>query len=540
VTLRTLPAAARRPDTPARPALPALSTLGELLDHAVRTWPDRPALTFPGEGVRVSWAELDRLVAAAAARLAAHGIGPGGRVGTMMANRLEYPVTWLACARLGAAMVPINVNYRRLDTGYVLQHSGVTVVVADSPRYAGLAKMNADAREPLALVDVDEAAPLHAAEPLAAPVTGETLLNIQYTSGSTGRPKGCLLSHTYWLALARKNVLETPVLGPDDVMLTAQPFSYMDPQWNLASAMAAGAELVVLDRFHPSTFWPSVRAHGVTFFYCLGVMPTLLATTDPRPDDRDHRVRVVACSGIPVGLHAALEDRYGVPWVESYGMTEIGSGTAVTMAEHDECVGSGSIGRATSRRELRVVDPDGRPLPRGEIGELVVRGSGLMDGYLDNPEATEQAFRGGWFHTGDLARMEDTGLIYLVGRAKEMIRRSGENISPVEVEDAIRSHPAVRLVACVGVPDEVRGEEVKAYVVLRDDTAAPADVQRLVEEELAAHCDQLLAYFKVPRYWTVRSRLPLTASDKVAKAALLAAENDPRTGAYDRAERRWR
>lgn len=539
MTLRTAPAPSTRPDPS---TLSTLSTLGQLLDHAVRTWPDRPALSFPGDGVRVSWAELDRLVAAAADRLAARGIGPGGRVGTMMANRLDYPVTWLACARLGAAMVPSNVNYRSLDTGYVVQHSGVTVVVTDGPRYAGLDEIRADAPEPFHLVDVDrdEVTPGTARGPLAAPVAAETLLNVQYTSGSTGRPKGCLLSHTYWLALARKNVLETPGLGPDDVLLTAQPFSYMDPQWNLASAMAAGAELVVLDRFHPSTFWASVREHAVTFLYCLGVMPTLLATTDPRPDDRDHRVRLVACSGIPVGLHAALEARFGVPWMESYGMTEIGSGAAVTMAEHDECVGSGSIGRATALRELRVVDPAGRAVPRGEIGELVVRGSGLMDGYLDSPEATAQAFRNGWFHTGDLARMDATSLVYLVGRAKEMIRRSGENISPVEVEDAIGSHPAVRLAACVGVPDPMRGEEVKAYVVLRDDTATAAATRRLVEEDLAAHCDQLLAYFKVPRYWTVRSTLPLTASEKVAKAALLAAEDDPRTGAYDRAERRWR
>jgi len=131
VTLRTAPAPSTRPDPS---TLSTLSTLGQLLDHAVRTWPDRPALSFPGGGVRVSWAELDRLVAAAADRLAARGIGPGGRVGTMMANRLDYPVTWLACARLGAAMVPINVNYRSLDTGYVLQHSGVTVVVTDGPR----------------------------------------------------------------------------------------------------------------------------------------------------------------------------------------------------------------------------------------------------------------------------------------------------------------------------------------------------------------------------------------------------------------------
>lgn len=517
--------------------LAEISTVGGLLDRAVDRWPDRRALTFPDGNVSVTYTELSESVDAAAGLLAARGAGRGTRVGVMMANRLEYPVSWLACARLDAVMVPVNANYRSLDAGFVLGHSGATVVVADGPRHAVLQDLGDPGAAVRHVLDVDaQAWQTCDAAPVRTAVAGEDLLNIQYTSGSTGRPKGCMLSHTYWLTMARKNVLETPLLGADDVVLTAQPFSYMDPQWNLAATMATGAELVVLDRFHPSSFWQSVRTHGVTFFYCLGVMPALLLKSDRHPAERDHRVRLIACSGIPVGAHAALEERFGAPWVETYGMTEIGNGAAVTPAEHDPCVGGGSVGRATSARELRVVDETGRAVPRGAVGELVVRGVGLMDGYLDDPDATTRAFRGGWFHTGDLARMDQQGLVYLVGRAKEMIRRSGENISPVEVEDAIRSHPAVRLAACVGVPDPLRGEEVKAYVVLREGTPG----QDLLERELPEHCDNLLAYFKVPRYWTSRLTLPLTTSAKVAKAELVAAESDLRIGAFDRMDGRWR
>lgn len=517
--------------------LAEVSTMGGLLDRAARRWPERRALTFPAEQTTLTYAELADQVDLAAAALAGLGAGPGVRVGVMMANRLEYPVTWLACARLQAVMVPINVNYRRLDAGYVLGHSGAALVVTDTARLPLLRELRDRGEGPTQLLDVD-ADPWPAVDgaPSLVAVGAEDLLNVQYTSGSTGRPKGCLLSHTYWLTMARKNVLETPLVRADDVLLTAAPFSYMDPQWNAASAMAVGAEVVVLDRFHPSTFWQSVRDHGVTFFYCLGVMPTLMMKTDPHPADRDHRVRLITCSGIPVGLHAALEERFGAPWLETYGMTEIGNGAAVTPAEHDACLGSGSIGRATSARELRVVDEAGAPVPRGHVGELVVRGVGLLDGYLDDPDATARAFRDGWFRTGDLARMDADGLVYLAGRAKDMIRRSGENISPLEIEDAIRSHPAVRLAACVGVPDPMRGEEVKVYVVLREDAAGA----RLLERDLAEHCGRLLAYFKVPRYWTSRPALPLTPSAKVAKAELTATETDLRVGAFDRVDRTWR
>ncbi|MEI2643347.1 MAG: AMP-binding protein [Candidatus Nanopelagicales bacterium] len=484
------------------------------LERAVRLWPDRTAWTFdPGESL--TFADVGRRSAGIAAALAERGIRPGDRVAVMMHNRAEFPLTWLALARLGAAMVPLNPQYRAEDAGHILEHSRAAAVVVTGD----LADRAFDVPVLLAeqLTSADQ--------PPAHRVAPEDTVNIQYTSGTTGRPKGCVLSHRYWMVLGGSLVDEFPHLGPDDTMLTAQAFSYIDPQWNVVAAMLAGAHLVVLDSFHPSTFWSKVREHDVTYFYCLAAMPNLLLKMPPDPLDREHRVRVVQCSAIPPARHAELEQRWGVQWYEAFGMTETGADLRVTDADHDELVGTGCVGAATRAREARIVDPQDIAVPRGEAGELVLRGVGLMDRYEADPEATAAAFRDGWFHTGDLARMDDAGRVYLVGRLKDMIRRAGENVSAREVEDVLLTHPAVRLAAVVAVPDELRGEEVKAFLTL---------AQAVEPEILAEYCGQRLARFKTPRYWEVCDELPVTASHRVAKARLVAVPG--RT--WDRSRRR--
>jgi crotonobetaine/carnitine-CoA ligase len=521
----------RQPDS-----LETVESIAHLLARATVRWPDRMALTSVPDGVVLTYAELAEVVERVAVALASSGVETGDRVAVMMANRAEYAFVWLACARLGAVMVPVNANYRRMDAGYLLHHANCSVVVCDRPsrQVVEAARTAADSLQRVLDVDAGDLADAVGTAP-SVPVLAETTLNIQYTSGTSGRPKGCVLSHRYWLTLAYKNVLEAPRIVEDDVLLTAQPFSYMDPQWNLATSLACGARLVVLDRFHPSTFWRSVVEHRATFFYCLGVMPRLMLKMEPHAEERDHHLRVVTCSGIPPALHRQLEERFGVPWLETYGMTEIGNAAAMRLEDHDGHVGSGAIGRATASRELRVVDDHDRPLPRGEVGELVVRGTGLMDGYYRDPDATERAFRNGWFHTGDLARIDERGFLYFAGRTKDVIRRSGENIAAAEVEEAIVAHPEVQLAACVAVPDELRGEEAKAYVVLRGDAFGDRD---LLERGLPQHTAELLAAFKVPRYWEYRAQLPLTPSAKVRKADLAREPGgDGRT--WDRAEGRW-
>lgn len=220
--------------------------------------------------------------------------------------------------------------------------------------------------------------------------------NIQFTSGTTGHPKGCVLPHRYWTQLAGGLATDFPYLTASDVMLTAQPFHYIDPQWNVAAGLLSGAELVILDSVHPS-FWAKVRQHRVTYFYCLGAMPTLLLRMPASPQDREHRVRAVQCSAIPKSLHRDLEERWGVPWYETFGMTETGADLRVTTYDHDELVGTGCLGQPASYRRARIVDADDRPVPAGQEGEITLQGPGMMDGYLDDPAATAAATRGGWF-----------------------------------------------------------------------------------------------------------------------------------------------
>ncbi|WNV88432.1 AMP-binding protein [Umezawaea sp. Da 62-37] len=449
-------------------------------------WPERVAWTFD-PGVRLTFGDVDRLTAGYAQALRSRGIGEGDRVAVLLRNQPEFPLFWLALARLGAAMVPVNVKYRSVDAEHLLRDSSAVAVVTTA--------------EFRPLVDELSAVPVFLVEDLAPEdgfeqqeIDPGAAVNIQYTSGTTGAPKGCVLSHTYWTTMGESLVEEFPNLSADDVMLTAQPFHYLDPQWNVVAALLAGAELVVLDGFHPSSFWDRVREHDVTYFYCLGAMPTLLLRMPGSPLDREHRVRAVQCSAIPPSLHAALEGRWGVGWYEAFGMTETGADIRVGADDHDELVGTGCLGRPAAHREARIVD-----------GELQLRGPGMMDGYLGLPSV----FRDGWFPTGDLARIDDRGRLYHLGRIKDMIRRSGENIAAYEVEEVLLSHPAVSLAAVVGVPDEIRGEEVKAFVV-----------GAVSAEDLAAYCAERLASFKVPRYWEFRDDLPRTPSERVAKQLL--------------------
>lgn len=506
--------------------------LVSLLRQAARRWPERDALVFDASGTRLTFADVDRRSGELAILLADAGVRRGDRVALMLRNQPEFPLLWLAIGKLGAITVPLNTSYRELDGAHVLAHSGARFAVAGSEFVELLHTITprTSLERLLDVAELDATPDISGREFRAA---SEQIANIQYTSGTTGTPKGCLLPHRYWTRLAHTIAGGHPAIGDSDVLLTAQPFHYVDPQWNVAVGLTSGATLVVLDRFHPATFWSKVREYGVTWFYCLGMMPTLLLRTPESADDRTHRVRAISASAIPKDSHAALQRRWGVPWYEAFGMTETGSDLRVLPQDQDDVVGTGCIGTPAADREVLIADASGCACPRGETGELLIRGVGLMHGYHEDPRATAHAFRNGWFHTGDLATMDDAGRVYYVGRTKDMIRRSGENVAADEVERALLLHPDVRLAAVIAVPDEVRGEEIKACVVLSEDAADGRKPQRLAE-----FCAARLAYFKVPRYWAFVDTLPMTASERVAKGELRA-QADLTAGSYDRVAGAW-
>jgi crotonobetaine/carnitine-CoA ligase len=492
--------------------LPA--TLAEAVRVAAARWPDRVAWRFdPGDVL--TFADVDRLTAGYAQILGERGVQAGDRVALLLGNEAGFPLTWIALSLLGAAAVPVNPRYQTADATHVLRACRASAIVTGDEFGPLLDRLPADLPALRRIVPAAElaAGAARAGVPagFASPDPAGTA-NIQFTSGTTGQPKGCVLSHAYWTRLAGSLITDFPYLSDRDVMLTAQPFNYIDPQWNVAAALLSGAELVILDGFHPSSFWAKVREHQVTYFYCLGAMPGLLLRMPPDAGDRQHQVRVVQCSAIPPARHAALEERWGVPWYEAFGMTETGADLRVTDADHDELVGTGCLGGPVSYRRVQITGDDGQPVPAGQTGEITLAGPGMMDGYDGDPEATAAVLRDGWFRTGDLGRMDSSGRVYHAGRIKDMIRRGGENVAAREVEEVLLTHPGVALAAVVAVPDEIRGEEVKAYYVTDGPAVTPAG--------LAAWCGERLARFKVPRFWQPADDLPRTDSERVIKKQL--------------------
>ncbi len=508
------------------PPLPA-PNIGVLLARRARATPEAGFLRFGGRGL--SFAEAAEKSARVASALAGLGIQQGDRVAVMLPNGLDYPVLWLGIVRRGAVLVPCNTGYQARDLAFVLENSGARLVITDRVHYPAVDAVRGSCPKlERALVVGDEADAPVGAEPLgplldrAEPIWDDSVLGpgdlatLQYTSGTTGFPKGCMLPHEYWLRLAVM-VRDGFDLRPGDVNLVMTAWFYMDAAWNMLGCCLAGIPLVILPRFSASTFWRSVVDEGATFFYCLGTMPIVLLKQPPDPGlERGHRVRAVMCSAIPPQLHAAIEARFGCPWREAYSTTEIGPVCLSVPLDDAGSVGSGTVGRPAAGCEARLVDAEGRDVSGGEVGELLMRGPGMMLGYWRNPEATAAWLRDGWAHTGDLMVRDRRGYYRLVGRLKDMIRRGGENIAAAEVEAMLAEHPAVRAAACVPVPDEVRGEEVKAVIELQPGHSA----SRRLAAELVAFCRARLAPFKAPRYVAFVESFPLTPSQRVEKHRL--------------------
>jgi carnitine-CoA ligase len=302
-----------------------------------------------------------------------------------------------------------------------------------------------------------------------------------------------------------------------DRMICCLQFFYNDPPWMLLLALNAGMTMVAMRRFSVSRYWRVVRDFDVTVLFGIASTASLLLKAPASDDDRRHKVRLSIHVGIPAPLHRDLVERWGVPWVEGYGLTETGVITAMPVEDAEKMTGSGSIGLPCPGADVRVVRPDGSETGDEEPGEIVVRAPGLMRGYLNKPEATAETFRGGWLHTGDLGRRDAAGYLYFVGRIKDVIRRAGENIAAAEVETVLRSHPGVLEVAAVPVPDELLGEEVKVHILLGNgltpDLVPPA--------ELISFSADRLARYKVPRFVEYRTQdFDRTPSMRVKKEAL--------------------
>jgi len=517
---------------------PMPANLAALLDQAAARWPDRTALLFVDTDDALTYAGLRTEVLRAAAALARLGVEKGSHVAVMSHNCPAVPVLWFALARLGAVQIPVNSRYTPRELAYLLENGDAEFLLIHRellPVYEAL-ETRPIPSERLRVIAGDgradgwEAA-LAAADPARAPAPplhADDPSTIQFTSGTTGFPKGCMLTHRYWVTIAQVKKGIVPIRL--ERALYNQNFFYLDGPILLLLCIRTGATLVMVWKPSATRFVEWARRYRIQYLYFFEP----LYKQPERPEDGETALELVHIYGFNKANHADLERRFRMKAREAFGMTECGSAMVMPL-EADRWVGSGSIGLPLAFREAMIADEKGAALPPGEIGELCVRGPGMMLGYYKNPEATADTFHQGWLKTGDLARRDEKGFYFIVGRKKDMIRRNAENIAVREVEEVIRGMPVVEEVAVVPVPDPIVGEEVKAYVKLK----AGVDPAAATPDAILAFCRERLAPFKLPRFLAFRDAFPMTDSSRVEKKKLIAEDPDLRRGSYDRVEGRW-
>jgi acyl-CoA synthetase (AMP-forming)/AMP-acid ligase II len=474
-----------------------VTTVFSAFERTARAHGAKPFLHALPEGIEYSYEEALQQVLHVSQRYRGAGYGPGHRVALRLPNCPEFLLHFLALNSIGAAIVPVNPDYRAAELDYVLAHSEASAVITR------------DALE---------------RPPAAGPGSGAAECALLYTSGTTGSPKGCLLSNFYFLNAGRRYLEQGGLCAlreGEERLITPLPLFHMNALAVSATAMILAAGCVVqLERFHPRTWWRDVAASRATIVHYLGVMPAILLSQEESRLDRAHRVRFGFGANANPRDHAAFEARFGFPLVEAWAMTETGGGAMIAASREPRHVGTRCFGRPPEDLEIQIDE---------QTSELRVRHAGadprrgFFSGYLKDAAATEDAWRNGWFHTGDAVRRGEDGQLHFVDRIKNIIRRAGENIAALEVEAALADHPAVGQIAVIAAADPVRDEEVFACIVLKEQEVASLELAQSIQD----HCLARLAYFKAPGYVAFIDALPTTSTNKVQKAKLADFAFDP-------------
>jgi long-chain acyl-CoA synthetase len=509
--------------------------LAGFLARSAAVHPGRLAIAC-GEA-RLSYAELEAAANRLAHGLRAAGIGRGDRVALCCPNLPAFPIAYYATLKLGAVLVPINILLKAGEIAYHLQDCGAKALLCfegspDLPLGAEGRAAYAQAPECGLLVVFDargaaagapgdgesSLAQLSAGQPErfegVACAADDTAV-ILYTSGTTGLPKGAELSHSN-LAMNALACVSLNHLDCRDVELVALPlFHSFGQSVQMNAGVACGAALVLLPRFEPEAALRAMSEHGVTVFCGVPTMYIALLNHDWRGPDIAATLRLGVAGGaaLPVAVLRGFEQRFGVIILEGYGLSE--TSPVATFNHPDMERLPGSVGVPIAGVQLGLMDPDGVLLGDGAEGEIVVRGHNVMKGYWRRPEATALAIRDGWFHTGDIGRRDAAGNYFVVDRLKDMVIRGGFNVYPRELEEVLMQHPAVAMVAVVGVPHAVHGEEIKAVLLPK----AGACVE---PEAIIAWCRERMAAYKYPRIVELVESMPLTATGKILKRALRA------------------
>jgi long-chain acyl-CoA synthetase len=499
--------------------------LAVILTETAALTPDKPAALY--DGGQLSYRELDELSDRVAVGLEKAGIEPGDPVAMQLPNIPQFLIAYFGILKAGAIVVPLNPLLKAPEMAFHLGDSRAKILITWEGVLAEAAK-GAEAAGVTDIYAVGHAEDAPGAVPferlLAVPAQGHVMASrtltdtavIVYTSGTTGRPKGAELTHMqlYMNADIPGRLFD---VQQDDIVITVLPLFHV---FGLSSIMNVcvrfGCTMSLIPRFDPATVLAAIQRDRATIFEGVPAMFIALLAY-PELDSYDVSSMRIAISGgasIPGPVIDAFEKHFGVLILEGYGLTETASTTTFNISEAERRIYS--VGKPIWGTETQIWDSEGNALPSGKdhIGEVVTRGLHVMKGYLNNPEANDQVFSGGWFHTGDLGYFDEDGFLFIVGRLKELIIRGGYNVYPAEIEDVLHAHPAVLEAAVVGIPHDRLGEEVMAVVAVRPGAS-------LTEEDLIEYCKERIAAYKYPRVVEFRDALPRNTLGKILKDELV-------------------
>jgi long-chain acyl-CoA synthetase len=493
----------------------------DLLQQRVANAPAKAFLLSEADGRQFTYAEFQSAVDRAAAMLASHGITKGDVVSLLMPNSAEYIIAYFACWKLGTLAGPVNSLLKEHEIEFVMNNSEAKAILVAPEFQSVIEKIKTQVPDLRSIINFDDEADATAGyaglRPAGTPeacVPSDDAIII-YTSGTTGKPKGCLLTHGNIIANARQ-ISRWLHFTENDRLLTIMPLFHMNAvSVTTMSALYAGGSTVVSPKFSASKFWEIISDYRITSFGSVATMLSMLLNTFPDgvPEGlKTDQLRFAMCGSAPVPAEVMkkFEETFNCPVIEGYGLSE--STCRSTFNPPDERRRPGSCGLAIGN-EMKIVDDDDNEVADGELGEIVLRGENILKGYFKNPQATERAFRGGWFHTGDVGYRDREGFFYIVDRKSDMIIRGGENIYPREIDEVLYQHPAVAAAATIGVPDSLYGEEVAAFIVLKDGMKA-------TEDELIAHCQSELADYKCPKSIRMVKDIPKGPTGKLLKREL--------------------